>query len=166
MRLLTRRGFQCMLGAAICLTLAAPPQAAAQDSTLIVAGRISAGELILTRAELLALPQHELTEQPMNFPNAGKFRGPLLADVLKLAGAEAGATEAILVALDEYKVAITLAEMDKYQPILAVDLDGVPLAGHDFGPYYVMWPFKERPEIDNETFQAKAIWQVIKIDVR
>ena len=29
-----------------------------------------------------------------------------------------------------------------------------------------MWPFKERPEIDNETFQAKAIWQVIKIDVR
>lgn len=134
------------------------------EEGLIVAGKIRGGELILTRDELLSLPQVELTEQPMNFPTAGKFRGPRLLEVLQLAGAEAG--DATLVALDEYKVTITAAEMAQYQPILAVDLDGVPLAGHDFGPYYVMWPFREHPEIDNEAFQSKAIWQVIKIDVR
>jgi hypothetical protein len=29
-----------------------------------------------------------------------------------------------------------------------------------------MWPFQEKPEIDNDTFQAKAIWQVTKIEVQ
>jgi hypothetical protein len=29
-----------------------------------------------------------------------------------------------------------------------------------------MWPFKEKPEIDNEAYQAKAIWQVVKIEVK
>lgn len=149
--------------AVLCLVLSLPP-AAAEDSALIVAGKIRAGELILTRAALLALPQHELTERPMHFPNAARFRGPLLADVLALAEAAAG--DATLLARDDYKVTITAKEMAAYDPILALDMDGVPLAGHDFGPYYVMWPFKERPEIDNERFQSKAIWQVIKIDVR
>lgn len=138
--------------------------AAAQDGTLIVAGKIPAGELILTREELLTLPQHELTEQPMSFPTASTFRGPRLADVMTLAGAAAG--DMTLVALDEYKTTISAAEMAAYDPILALDMDGVALAGHDFGPYFVMWPFKERPEIDNDTFHAKAIWQVVKIEVQ
>jgi hypothetical protein len=29
-----------------------------------------------------------------------------------------------------------------------------------------MWPFREKPEIDNEAFQAKAIWQVIKSEAQ
>lgn len=160
---------RAMLGATLLATLALlAPAALAQASGLIVAGRIPGGEVILTEDQLRALPQHELTEQPMNFPKAMTFRGPLLADVLALAGAAPGASggDATLVALDEYKVTITAAEMAQYHPILALDLDGATLAGHDFGPHYVMWPFKERPEIDNETFQGKAIWQVIKIDIR
>jgi len=140
------------------------PAALAQDGNLMVAGKVPGGTVSLSRAQLQALPQHELTEQPMNFPSAGRFRGPLLADVLKLAGADAG--DATLTALDDYKVTITADEMTSHTPILALDLDGVTLAGHDFGPYFVMWPFKEKPEIDNETFQAKAIWQVIRMDVQ
>lgn len=140
------------------------PAASAQDGELVIAGKVPGGEVSLARDQLLALPQHELTEQPTNFPNAMRFRGPLLADVLKLAGAESG--DALLTALDDYKVSITRDEMTLHAPILAVDLDGAPLAGHDFGPYFVMWPFKEKPEIDNETFQSKAIWQVIRIEMQ
>lgn len=156
-------GFLRGLVAALWLGVA-PLPALADDTGLIVSGKIPGGEVILTRDQLLALPQHVLTEQPMNFPSASTFRGPYLADVLALAGAGSG--DATLVALDEYKVTITADEMARYHPILAVDLDGVTLEGHDFGPHFVMWPFKEQPEIDNETFQGKAIWQVIKVDVR
>lgn len=153
------------LGVVLWLAVALPvPMALAEGDGLVVSGKVPGGEVILSRDQLLALPQHEMTEQPMNFPSASKFRGPLLEDVLALAGATAG--DATLVALDEYKVTITAAEMKQYHPILALDLDGVTLAGHDFGPHFVMWPFKEVPEIDNEAFQAKAIWQVIKIDVQ
>jgi hypothetical protein len=136
---------------------------AAGDTSLILGGKVTGGEVTLTREQMGALPQHELTEQPTNFPAPSKFRGPLLADVLTLAGAKGDAT---LVALDDYKVTITADEMARYHPILALEVDGQSLATQDFGPYFVMWPFKQTPEIDNETFQAKAIWQVIKIDVR
>lgn len=152
-------------GLAAVLILLAAPLAWAQDGNLTVTGKVPGGEVILEPAQLRALPQHELTEQPMNFPSAHEFRGPLLADVLTLAGAPAGA-DATLTALDDYKVTITGNEMASHAPVFAVDLDGVALAGHDFGPYFVMWPFKEKPEIDNETFQAKAIWQAIRIEVQ
>jgi hypothetical protein len=152
--------------ALICLALApfAAGAAAAQDGTLTVNRPGAEGPVILTLSQLQALPQHELTEQPTNFPKPGKFRGPLLADVLKLAGAER--KDAKLTALDDYQVGITADEMAQHQPILSLELDGVSLIGHDFGPYFVMWPFQEKPEIDNDTFQAKAIWQVTKIEVQ
>jgi hypothetical protein len=152
--------------ALICLALAplVAGAAMAQDGTLTVNRPSPEGPVILTPAQLQALPQHELTEQPTNFPNPGKFRGPLLADVLKLAGAEG--KDAKLTAFDDYQVSITADEMAQHQPILSLELDGATLIGHDFGPYFVMWPFKEKPEIDNDTFQSKAIWQVIKIEVQ
>ena len=152
--------------ALICLALAplVAGAAMAQDGTLTVNRPSPEGPVILTPAQLQALPQHELTEQPTNFPKPGKFRGPLLADVLKLAGAEG--KDAKLTAFDEYQVSITADEMAQHQPILSLELDGATLIGHDFGPYFVMWPFKEKPEIDNDTFQSKAIWQVIKIEVQ
>ncbi|HEV8389738.1 MAG TPA: hypothetical protein VGQ35_07835, partial [Dongiaceae bacterium] len=88
----------------------------------------------------------------------------LLADVLKLAGATGG--DLTLSAADDYKVDITADEIKKYNPILAIEKDGARMAPDDFGPFFVMWPFKEKPEIDIELFQAKAIWTVVKIEVR
>ncbi|HWA47107.1 MAG TPA: hypothetical protein VG742_02480, partial [Dongiaceae bacterium] len=150
--------------AVICLLLAPlmAGAAAAQDGNLAIVG--PAGEMILTPEQLQALPQRELTEQPTNFPKPGRFRGPSLADVL--AAARAAGKDAKLTALDDYQVTITADEMAQHNPILAVEVDGETLIGHDFGPYFVMWPFREKPEIDNEAFQSKAIWQVIKIEVQ
>jgi hypothetical protein len=149
--------------AVICLLLApVAGSAAAQDGNLTING--SGGKMILTAEQLQALPQRELTEQPTNFPKPGRFRGPLLADVLT--AARAAGKDAKLTALDDYQVAITADEMAQHNPILALELDGATLIGHDFGPYFVMWPFREKPEIDIEAFQAKAIWQVVKIEVQ
>lgn len=160
------RAYIRTLFALISLALApfAAGAAAAQEGTLTVNRPAPEGPVILTPAQLQALPQHELTEQPTNFPNAGKFRGPLLSDVLKLAGTEG--RDVKLTALDDYQVDITADEMAQHQPILSLELDGATLIGHDFGPYFVMWPFTEKPEIDNDTFQSKAIWQVTKIEVQ
>jgi hypothetical protein len=152
--------------AAICLLLAplGSNVATADDGNLAVSGRVPGGQVILSAEQLQALPQRELTQQPTNFPEAHRFRGPSLSDVLKFSRAEG--KDAKLTAVDDYQVTITGDEMARYDPILALELDGVSLIGHDFGPYFVMWPFREKPEIDNEAFQAKAIWQVIKIEVQ
>ena len=136
----------------------------ADDATLSLTGKVPNGAVTLTRDEIAKLPQHELTEQPTSFPAALTFKGPLLSDVLTLAGATGG--DITLSAADDYKVDITADEMKAHNPILAIEKDGVRMAPDDFGPFFVMWPFKEKPEIDNEAFQAKAIWTVVKIEVK
>jgi hypothetical protein len=158
---LTRRGF-----AAACLlvTIMTSFGARADDAVLIFTGKVPNGQVTLTRDEIAKLPQRELSEQPTSFPAMINFKGPLLSDALKLAGATVG--DVTLTAADDYTVDIRADEMAKYNPILAIEKDGVRMAPDDFGPFFVMWPFKEKPEIDNEAFQAKAIWTVVKIEVK
>jgi hypothetical protein len=157
----TRRVFALGL---LLVTIVTSFGARADDAVLVLSGKVPGGEVTLTRDEIAKLPQRELSEQPTSFPAAVNFKGPLLTDVLKLAGAVGGDTT--LSAADDYKVDITADEMKAYNPILAIEKDGVRMAPDDFGPFFVMWPFKEKPEIDNELFQAKAIWTVVKIEVK
>ena len=157
----TRRmfGIGCLL-----VTIVTSFGALADDAVLTFTGKVPGGEVTLTRDQIATLPQRELTEQPTSFPEPLKFKGPSLTEVLKLAGATGG--DITLSAADDYKVDIAAAEMNKYDPILAIEKDGVRMAPDDFGPFFVMWPFKEKPEIDIEAYQAKAIWSVVKIEVR
>jgi hypothetical protein len=161
MRDMTRRafGFACLL-----VTIMTSFGARADDAVLTLTGKVPSGQVTLTRDAIAKLPQRQLSEQPTSFPAALNFKGPSLTDVLKLAGATGG--DLTLSAADDYKVDITADEMKKYDPILAIEKDGVRMAPDDFGPFFVMWPFKEKPEIDNEVYQGKAIWTVVKIEVR
>jgi hypothetical protein len=150
--------------AALLVTSMTPLGARADDAVLILSGKVPNGAVTLTRDEIAKLPQRELTEQPTSFPEPLKFKGPSLAEVLKLAGATGG--DITVSAADDYKVDITADDMAKFDPILAIEKDGVRMAPDDFGPFFVMWPFKEKPEIDIEAYQAKAIWTVVKIEVK
>jgi hypothetical protein len=136
----------------------------ADDAVLSLSGKVPGGAVTLTRDEIAKLPQRELTEQPTSFPQPMKFKGPSLSEVLKLAGATGG--DITVSAADDYKVDITADEMKTFDPILAIEKDGIRMAPDDFGPFFVMWPFKEKPEIDIEAYQAKAIWSVVKIEVK
>jgi hypothetical protein len=136
----------------------------ADDAVLSLSGKVPGGAVTLTRDEIATLPQRELTEQPTSFPQPMKFKGPSLSEVLKLAGATGG--DITVSAADDYKVDITADDIKAFDPILAIEKDGVRMAPDDFGPFFVMWPFKEKPEIDIEAYQAKAIWSVVKIEVR
>ena len=157
----TRRAFGigCLL-----VTIMTSVGALADDTVLTFSGKVPGGAVTLTRDEFAKLPQRELTEQPTSFPQPLKFKGPSLTEVLKRAGATGG--DVTLSAADDYKVDISADDMKKYDPILAIEKDGVRMAPDDFGPFFVMWPFKEKPEIDIEAYQAKAIWSVVKIEVK
>ena len=157
----TRRRFRI---GGLLVTIVTSFGALADDAVLTFSGKVPGGAVTLTRDELAKLPQRELTEQPTSFPQPIKFKGPSLTDVLALAGATGG--DITLSAADDYKVDITADDMTKFNPILAIEKDGVRMAPDDFGPFFVMWPFKEKPEIDIEAYQAKAIWSVVKIEVK
>ena len=135
----TRRAFGI---GGLLVTIVTSFGALADDAVLTFSGKVPGGAVTLTRDEIAKLPQRELTEQPTSFPQPMKFKGPSLAEVLALAGATGG--DITLSAADDYKVDITADDMKKFNPILAIEKDGVRMAPDDFGPFFVMWPFKER----------------------
>ena len=66
-------------------------------------------------------------------------------------------------ALDDYAVSIPVDDFAKYEPILATRRDGEPMRIRDKGPIWVIYPWSEFPEIQNEENYAKAIWQVFQM---
>jgi hypothetical protein len=159
-----RAGIGWGLGMVLLLVTTVTSLAQAQEATLLLTGKVPGGSVTLTIEQIAALPQRALKEQPTSFPEPLTFKGPSLAHVLKLVGASG--SDLTLSAADDYKVDISAKDIATFDPILAIEKDGVRMAPDDFGPFFVMWPFKEKPEIDNEAYQAKAIWQVVKIEVK
>ena len=119
---------------------------------------------VLDMAALLALPQHSFKTRTPWFPEAKKFSGPLLMDVLKLVGARGQVV--LATALNDYRIELPLDELEAQQPIIALRLDGQPMSVRDKGPLWVMYNFDAKPEIRNERFHARSIWQLQQLDVR
>ena len=116
----------------------------------------SGAEFDLGMIESLGLTEVS-TETPWT---SGKvsFQGVLVRDLMAELGATG--THVTAVALDDYSVKIPLSDFDKYDAILATRREGEPMRVRDKGPIWVIYPWSEHPELQNEENYAKAIWQV------
>ena len=121
-------------------------------------------EVHLDRAMIDALPKREIkTENPWD-QGPATYEGVLLRDLMKYVKAD-GKT-ATLVALNDYRADLTLADMDKYDVILAYRRNGVDLPVRDKGPFFVVFPFADVPELATESRYAQSVWQVNRITVK
>ncbi len=101
------------------------------------------------------------TESPWTDEMA-TFQGVLLSSLVEHLGGSA--THARFLALDDYTVTIPTSDFENYGPILATRREGVPMRIRDRGPIWVIYPWTDLPEIQNEENYAKAIWQVFQIE--
>jgi hypothetical protein len=145
-------------------TMARPVLADEAAPKLVFAGAVKDGGLSLTYDQLAALPTARMVEKVTTASQPSAFEGPELEQVLKLAGVGEGKIHAS--ALDDYVVDIPLDMIRKYHPILAIRRDGKPITVDNLGPFLVMFPFAEHPEIDNDLGWTWAIWQLTKITVQ
>jgi hypothetical protein len=113
-----------------------------------------------TRAELAALPQHELTAQYPNWPGPVTVRGPMLADVLDSVGATG--TQIAVRAMDGYAPSFTRAQIDGF--VLALSRDGTPLALGGRGPAWLVIPPERHPMQPVED-DSLLTWGVVHIAV-
>lgn len=96
--------------------------------------------------------------------------GPLLADVLKAAGAQTGdSSNLILRAVDGYAVAVALARAKAQRYIVATHLDGAPMALGGLGPLWAIYDADRVPEMASrpvgERF-ATCPWALYHIEVQ
>ncbi|WP_050530561.1 hypothetical protein [Pseudaestuariivita atlantica] len=108
----------------------------------------------------------ELHTVKADFPKGGQvysFEGPLLADVLKAAGAD-GKTITVQ-ALDGYAVEADVADLVDAGAVVALSRDGQPFAIGDYGPTQIVFPRAERADLADMS-DDNWVWSIYHINVK
>lgn len=109
-------------------------------------------------AALEALGMQEIRARYPNWPGESIFEGPLLADVLKAAGAGGGGLRAV--ALDGYASDIPRADLEKYPVLLALKRDGKYLGLGGRGPAWIIYPREDHAELQAAEDDSGLAWAV------
>jgi hypothetical protein len=97
------------------------------------------------------------------WPRAYKFEGPLLADVLKAAGATGKSFK--VYALDGYGAEIPLTDLQQYGVLLALKADGKYLGLGGRGPTWVVYPRDDKHPALKSHDDGKWVWSALRIEV-
>lgn len=141
-------------------TLTAP--VAAQD--LVIGSQSSGAEFAFTLMDLRELPQHTVVTGNEFVDGEQAFSGVLLGDTIAAAGLSA--TETIrLTAVNDYQIEIPWSDVEEYNVLLAFSMGGVALSRRDKGPIWVIYPMSAYEELRGPEYNARLIWQLVRIDV-
>jgi len=135
---------------------------------LTISGGISQenidGTARFDRTMLESLPQHSMVGGTPWTDGVVTFSGPLLRDVLALAGATGDTLH--MTAANGYQVDVPAGDARKYEAILAMTMNGETLTVRTKGPLWLIYPWDKRDELRTETYYSRSIWQLIAIEVR
>ena len=137
--------------------------AAAADAVLSVTGQ-SGRTHRFSAADLAALPQVTIVTGTEFTDAAAVYEGPLARTVLS--GLRDGATEARMIAANDYEVVIPLSDFDRYDVVMALKQDGQTLSRRDKGPIWVMYPMDANPELRGPLYDNRLIWQLVAVRLR
>jgi hypothetical protein len=137
------------------------------DVVLTVTGAIDntniKGQALFDMGMLDALPSRTTTTNTPWYDSKVSFKGPLGADLLKSVGAHG--TMVRVTAIDDYASEIPLQDFLDSPVIFATSLNGQPMSVRDKGPIFVVYPFDIRPDLYNEAYFGKSVWQVKAIEI-
>lgn len=91
------------------------------------------------------------------------YEGPTIESVLELAGHQG--TDAKFIAWDDYVVTIPIETIKQYGLLLATHENGKRMTIDDKGPFFVVFPFTDNPELQNDLYYNLSVWQVREIIV-
>lgn len=92
-----------------------------------------------------------------------RFDGPLLRSLLEAVGAY-GKTLRIT-ALNDYSAEVPMEDATEFDTMLAVAMNGEAMSIRDKGPIFMVYPFDTNPELYNEKYFSRSVWQIKAIEV-
>ena len=93
------------------------------------------------------------------------FVGPLLVDVMRMAGVTAGTL--LFMTLDDYAAPIPWEDLVRYGVILAHSQDGQRLSTKRWGPLWTIYPRDQYPAaLRGPIAESRFIWQIDRIEAR
>ena len=156
-----------VLSMAASLVQAAELPAAQGDVILTVSGKITHtngnGVARFDRAMLQDLQQGSITTATPWLEGAHDFSGTLGAALLDAVGAQ-GATLRVVV-LNDYAATVPASDLRDLNVVLATHLDGQVMSVRDKGPLFLIYPFDDNPDLFDEVYFGRSVWQIAQIDV-
>jgi hypothetical protein len=112
---------------------------------------------------LASLAEHTTTTTAPWYDGRHQFSGALGSAFLDAVGASGSMLR--VTALNDYVTEIPVSDFRDYNVILATAFDGKTLSIRDKGPIFIIYPFDDKPELNNETYYGRSAWQVKSIEV-
>lgn len=135
-----------------CLALAAPAWA----EPLLIDG--PEGEVRVSQADVLALSDQQIVTETPWTDGTLAFHGAPLSAVLAVAGVEDGWVNAR--GLNNYSVNLPLEQAVAANAFLAVQINGELMRIKDKGPFWIIFPWSDRPELLTRDIRSWSVWQL------
>lgn len=91
------------------------------------------------------------------------FTGVRLRDILNAVGAQGSVV--LATALNDYSTSIPIKDTDLYDVVVATRQNGRKMTVRDRGPLWVIYPWSDKPELRNELYYSRSIWQLKSLEV-
>lgn len=92
-----------------------------------------------------------------------EFQGPLLRAILEAAGADGKMVK--VKAINDYASEVPMEDTKDFDTILATRMNGELMSIRDKGPLFMIYPFDTHPELYNEKYFSRSVWQIMEIEV-
>lgn len=129
---------------------------------LTISGKVgeknTAQAAVFDLAMLEKLPQQTFTTMTPWDKRPIKFTGPLLRDVLAAAKASGSTIKAM--ALNDYQTSIPVEDAQKYDVIVAHQMDGEAIPVKTKGPLFIVYPFDTQAELRATVYYERSAWQL------
>ena len=89
------------------------------------------------------------------------FEGVPMSSLLAHVGATGDMAEVL--ALNNYRTTIPIADFSAYPVLLALKQDGQYMTVRNKGPLFIIYPFDEFPELRADLYYSRSAWQVRSI---
>ena len=98
------------------------------------------------------------------YPEKVKFEGVPMSRVLD--AVKATGDNLLAVALNDYSTELPIEDFTKYPVLLALKRDGQYMPVRDKGPLFIVYPFDSDPQLQNQRFYGRSVWQLARLVVR
>jgi hypothetical protein len=121
-------------------------------------------EKVFSQEDVLEISNQELVTSTPWTDGDQTFRGIPLEMLLEQAGIEKQGW-LFARALNDYSINLPIEQLLEAQAFLAVQINGEFMNIRDNGPFWIVFPWNERPELLSRNVHAWSIWQLRSLTV-
>ena len=170
--MLSRRSLTVLLSAAgvagVTRARSAGLPTAPADSILVISGKIKNvnqnGQAALDRQLIEAIGMDMVVTKTPWYKDTEHFEGVRLSRLMDYVGAFGD--RVLISALNDYTSELPLSDFSQYGTLLALKRNGAYMPVSDKGPLFVIYPFDQNPELRQDKFYMRSVWQVSAMEVR